>query len=764
MSSDVEIKITAKDEASGKIADIRKEFDGLQSGVDSLGASNENTSDSIFGMTSAMKAWGLSVTAATSAITLFIQAFNAGEIAAQNQRLIDSGAELARQYGGSMDEILSRVKAASLGTVSELDIISSANKAMMLGLGANAEQLANLMEIAAFRGRAMGVSTTQAFDDIVRGIGRASPMILDNLGIIIDSESTYENYADAIGVAKEELTKQEKVQALLNKVIDEGNSMLEKAGGLTEDNAAQYERWNAELANTKNYLIDNTLEMSRFASMGSDALVAFRNLADNGIGYGGEKLNAFSLLFEFAEMRVRSHNAALAETESQLGRNALITDYYKNKQAELSETTQSSTLNYKDLIGSIVSYQEAIDKNTEKIQSLKEKESDLNDQRKAAIKKIEDLTKVYGENSKEVSKAKDALGEIDEKLKNNSDAIEKSEEDFRRWAATTVYSFLQVRLGADGVIDVFEGEFLIKAGTSLGLFSDKTAEVMLSVNKSLDSLDPSNAEEALAVVQDSFNSLSSQNAISQVQSLQSYLNDLTNNPYTINLIANVSGEGYVGTTCFSGNTLIKTPHGDKQIMNLVIGDAVYSYDIDEGRIIETVVTEKIKHEPQEIKTYLLINNFLRVTGEHLLWSGDKWIPAGKLQPGDFLFDGKTNVLIESVEQLPKTEPVYNLHVDHACHNYFANGILAHNAKEGEGYAKGGIATGNSNGHWELLHGTEGVFTRDQMAMLAPVGSGAGGVTINLTYAPAVSLASEAELEQHLLPVILKGARQALRQR
>ena len=78
-----------------------------------------------------------------------------------------------------------------------------------------------------------------------------------------------------------------------------------------------------------------------------------------------------------------------------------------------------------------------------------------------------------------------------------------------------------------------------------------------------------------------------------------------------------------------------------------------------------------------------------------------------------------------------------------------------------GHAKGGITTGSNRGHWELLHGTEGVFTRDQMAMLAPVGSN-GGVTVNLTYAPAVSLASEAELRAHLLPVILQGVKEAQR--
>jgi hypothetical protein len=124
----------------------------------------------------------------------------------------------------------------------------------VLGLGADADQLANLMEVAAFRGRAMGISTTQAFDDIVRGVGRASPMILDNLGIVVNANETYSSYAKEIGKSANELTKAEKTQALLNAVLKEGNTMLDKAGGLVEDNASQYEKLTARTTDYKNEL------------------------------------------------------------------------------------------------------------------------------------------------------------------------------------------------------------------------------------------------------------------------------------------------------------------------------------------------------------------------------------------------------------------------------------------------------------------------------------------------------------------------------
>jgi hypothetical protein len=92
----------------------------------------------------------------------------------------------------------------------------------------------------------------------------------------------------------------------------------------------------------------------------------------------------------------------------------------------------------------------------------------------------------------------------------------------------------------------------------------------------------------------------------------------------------------------------------------------------------------------------------------------------------------------------------------------ASGGTAPKPKPGqvEKFAGGGIATGSSSGYLAMLHGTEGVFTREQMAMLSPAGG--GGVTINLTYAPAFSTASADELEQKLMPLIQRGINQSRR--
>lgn len=158
--------------------------------------------------------------------------FGAGSL-----ELSDAFDGLANQMGGNADEILGSISRASSGTISEMDMMASASRGMMLGLGADAETWGQLTEVARLRARAMGLDTTQALNDITTGIGRQSTLILDNLGILVDLETAYEDYAESIGKSSDSLSDSEKKQALLNQVIGEGQEMLEAQGPIV-DNAA----------------------------------------------------------------------------------------------------------------------------------------------------------------------------------------------------------------------------------------------------------------------------------------------------------------------------------------------------------------------------------------------------------------------------------------------------------------------------------------------------------------------------------------------
>lgn len=174
-----------------------------------------------------------------------------GKLGAQGDRVRTSFEELARQAGGSANELLAAVRRASSGTVSEMDAILAINKGILLGLGAQAEQWEQLTEVARFRARAMGITMTQALSDISMGIGRESRLILDNLGIILDMDRITADWADTLGKTADQLTVMERKQAILNAVIAEGQVQIRAAGGITDDTGDKIERSSAAWSNLK---------------------------------------------------------------------------------------------------------------------------------------------------------------------------------------------------------------------------------------------------------------------------------------------------------------------------------------------------------------------------------------------------------------------------------------------------------------------------------------------------------------------------------
>jgi len=186
----------------------------------------------------------------TLAVTTAKKAFEFSLEGAQLEQLQLAGSRLATSMGADMDEIVEKVGKAAKGMVADSDIMASANKALMLGVTSDAGEMATLMEIAAIRAQVMGMTTQQAFDDIVRGLGRGSAMILDNLGIILDSDAAYEDYAKSIGKSTDALTKDEQKRAITNATLIEGKKLIQETGGIIETTLGIYER--AQVAE-KNY-------------------------------------------------------------------------------------------------------------------------------------------------------------------------------------------------------------------------------------------------------------------------------------------------------------------------------------------------------------------------------------------------------------------------------------------------------------------------------------------------------------------------------
>lgn len=171
--------------------------------------------------------------------------------AADAQRLETAFTSLAQGAGQSGAQMLDAMRKASQGTIADTDLMLAANKAMLLGVADSAQEMTALLEIASARGKAMGLSTAQAFNDIVTGLGRGSALILDNLGITVDAEKVNSDYAASLGKTAAQLTEAEKKQALLNAVMQSSTEIVKANAAAGVDAAASFERMDAAITNSK---------------------------------------------------------------------------------------------------------------------------------------------------------------------------------------------------------------------------------------------------------------------------------------------------------------------------------------------------------------------------------------------------------------------------------------------------------------------------------------------------------------------------------
>ena len=124
------------------------------------------------------------------------------------------------------EERLNALKSATNGTMSEFDLFQQANNAMVLGLTRNTSEMAHMFDAAQRLGRALGRDTKSSIESLVTGIGRQSRLMLDNLGIIVQTEKAYEKYAVTLGKSASALTDTERKQAFFNEAMEAAEQKL----------------------------------------------------------------------------------------------------------------------------------------------------------------------------------------------------------------------------------------------------------------------------------------------------------------------------------------------------------------------------------------------------------------------------------------------------------------------------------------------------------------------------------------------------------
>ncbi|WKZ32923.1 MAG: hypothetical protein QY316_00520 [Thermodesulfobacteriota bacterium] len=189
--------------------------------------STEKFETSTGGLTGKIKKHWLEVSAAVYGAVKALQgAWNLAEQAAQYEQSRAAFRSMVEGMGHDAEQVFGRLRTLSAGMIDNKSLTEAANRAMSLQIPV--EKLGDLMLVARAKARDMGISTTQAFNDLATGIGRGSPMIIDNLGLTLRLGEANEAMARSLGKSVEELSAKDQKLAILNSTLEAGKEALSR--------------------------------------------------------------------------------------------------------------------------------------------------------------------------------------------------------------------------------------------------------------------------------------------------------------------------------------------------------------------------------------------------------------------------------------------------------------------------------------------------------------------------------------------------------
>jgi hypothetical protein len=158
---------------------------------------------------------------------------------------------LASSSGKSADELLAALERGSAGMVSQRDLMQTYNRAAQLVSVTFANELPDAMGYLSKVSAATGEDMSYMLNSLVVGVGRLSPMILDNLGVQVSLSEATALAAQMYGVEAEALTKAQLQAGMMSVVLEKLRVNTAEIPDVTAVAAAGIGQFDAELQNAK---------------------------------------------------------------------------------------------------------------------------------------------------------------------------------------------------------------------------------------------------------------------------------------------------------------------------------------------------------------------------------------------------------------------------------------------------------------------------------------------------------------------------------
>ena len=158
---------------------------------------------------------------------------------------------LAESAGYGEDEMLAALKRGSAGMVANRNLMATFNEAAQLVSKDFAVQLPDAMQYLSKVSGATSQDMGFLLDSLVKGVGRLSPMILDNLGIQVSLAEATDRAATMFGVEADALDKSQIQAGMMNVVLEKLAENTAAMPDVTDTAAAKMARLKATFQDTK---------------------------------------------------------------------------------------------------------------------------------------------------------------------------------------------------------------------------------------------------------------------------------------------------------------------------------------------------------------------------------------------------------------------------------------------------------------------------------------------------------------------------------
>jgi hypothetical protein len=154
---------------------------------------------------------------------------------------------LTKDFEGGSAAMLKALQDGSMGMVTQMDLMKSFNEASQLVSLDFAQRMPDAMQYLSKVSAATGQDMGFMIDSLVKGVGRLSGPIIDNLGVQVQLSEAVERASEMFGVEADQLTKTQQQAGMMDVVIQKLAVNTEKMPDITRNASTELARFTTRI-------------------------------------------------------------------------------------------------------------------------------------------------------------------------------------------------------------------------------------------------------------------------------------------------------------------------------------------------------------------------------------------------------------------------------------------------------------------------------------------------------------------------------------